>query len=180
MATFAAIELDDSVRQAALRAIEGLAAAGVPVRFERPEKLHVTLAYLGAIEAPRIEGFVGALSAAAAHCSPFEIVFDRVGPFPDERRARILALACSQTQPGFDACAATVRAEFEKLGAHFDQPALPHITLARAKQPLRPLQRIEQPPRCVLAVRELALFESIQEGPTTRYERRSVARLAVE
>jgi len=179
MALFAAIELDEEARRAALRAIEVLAGAAIPVRFERPEKLHVTLAYLGTIPAPRIAEFAASLGIAAAGCAPFEIVFDRLGAFPDERRPRILALGCSQPQPGFVACAATVRSEFEKLGARFEQRALPHITLARAKKPLRRLPSIEQPPHCVLAVRELALFESIQEGPTTRYEERSIARLSI-
>jgi 2'-5' RNA ligase len=178
MALFAAIELGEEARRAALRAIDVLVAASLPVRFERPEKLHVTLAFLGAIPAQRIAEFAGALGAAAVRCPPFEIVFDRLGAFPDERRPRILALGCSQPQTGFDACAAIVRAQFEKLGARFEQQALPHITLARAKQPLHHLPSIEQPPRCVVAVRELVLFESIQEGPTTRYAERSSARLS--
>lgn len=177
MAVFAAIRLDDAVRRTALLAYEALAATGVELRFERPEKLHVTLAFLGRIDAARMPAFVAALQAAATSCAPFDIAFDTLGAFPDERRPRIVWLGCSTPQPGYDLAAGRVRAGFEALGVRFDQPAVPHITLARAKTPLRGLPRIEQSPRCVLAVREVALFESIQAGATTRYDERAIAPL---
>ena len=177
VATFAAIRLDDTVRLAAVRAMDALAASGAAVRVERPEKLHVTLAYLGRVDAAKSAEFAAAMRAAAARCEPFEIVFDVLGGFPNERRPRVLWLGSSLEPAGFSKCAALIRAGFEEAGARFDNPAVAHITLARAKTPLHGMPQIEAPPPCVLAVREVVLFESIPAGPTTRYEERAVARL---
>jgi len=177
VATFAAIRLDDAVRLSAVRAIDALTASGAAVRVERPEKLHVTLAYLGRVDAAKNDEFAAALQAAAARCEPFEIVFDTFGGFPNERRPRVLWLGSSREPAGFSECAARIRAGFEAAGARFDNPAVAHITLARAKKPLDGMPGIEAPPPCILAVREVVLFESIPAGPTTRYEERAVARL---
>ena len=177
VATFAAIRLDDAVRLSAVRAMDALAASGAAVRLERPEKLHITLAYLGRVDAEKSAEFAAALQASAARCEPFEIVFDVLGGFPSDRRPRVLWLGSSLEPAGFSRCAALIRAGFEAAGASFDNQAVAHITLARAKTPLHGMPQIEAPPPCVLAVREVVLFESIPAGPTTRYKERAVARL---
>ncbi|MBV8222561.1 MAG: RNA 2',3'-cyclic phosphodiesterase, partial [Candidatus Eremiobacteraeota bacterium] len=164
-------------RGALVRAMGDLAAAGPQLRLERPEKLHVTVAYLGKVDTQRLDAFEDALARAADACPPFAIEFDCLGPFGDSRKPRIIALRCSRPQPGFAACAAAVRAQYEALGVVFEHEALAHVTVARARNGLGTLARIETELPCILAVRELALFESVPAGPTTRYERRSTAPL---
>jgi 2'-5' RNA ligase len=179
MAIFAAIELDERARETALRAMEAVAAAMPEMRLERPEKLHVTLAYVGRIDRPRVPSFTTALGQAARDCAEFEIVFDTLGGFGKKRRAHVIAYTCSTQNQSFERCAGSVRAAFSELGAEFEHPALPHLTIARAKHGVREVSRIEAPQPCVVAAREIVLLESVPAGQTTRYEKRAVAPLRV-
>jgi len=177
MAIFAAIELDEQARETALRAMESVAAAMPGLRSERPEKLHVTLAYVGRVESESIPSFAAALEQAAGSCAQFEIVFDTLGGFGKKRRPHVIAYTCSTRHQPFERCAGTVRTAFAKLGAVFEHDALPHLTIARAKHGVREVSRIHAPQPCVVAAREIVLLESIPAGETTRYEKRAVAPL---
>ena len=172
---FAAILLDDATRRFALDAIGALERADVDARFERPEKLHLTLAFLGSVADARVPEYAAALAAAAG--SRFALQLDRLGGFPDERRPKLLWLGCSKPQPGYVDCAVRTRQAFGALGAHeFEKDLQPHVTLCRAKRPLRGLPRIDVG-SVVLPVRELALVASLPDGPTTRYEVQAIAPL---
>src|SRR5215469_2316402 len=133
MAIFAAIELDERARETALRAMEALAAAMPELRLELPEKLHVTLAYVGRVDTARIPSFAAALSQAVSDCAQFEIVFDTLGGFGKKRRPHVIAYTCSTRHESFERCTGSVRAGFGTLGAVFEHEALPHLTIARAK-----------------------------------------------
>ncbi|MBV8170654.1 MAG: RNA 2',3'-cyclic phosphodiesterase [Candidatus Eremiobacteraeota bacterium] len=176
MAVFAAIELDDAARAIALHAME--AVAKIPdVRLERPEKLHVTLAYVGQVDAVRVPLFADALRQAARACQAFDVVFDELGGFGNKRRPGVIAYACSAPQVGYLRCAASLRAAFEILGATFEHDALPHVTLARCKHRMREVTSIPTPQPLIVAARKIVLLESVPAGPTTRYELRASASL---
>jgi len=174
---FAGIEIDDAVRTLAADAIAKLQTSALPARFERPEKMHVTLAFLGRTPPEKLRAVEEALANAAAAEGRFSLMFDRVGAFPNERRPRVLWLGCSRVDENFGACARRVRSAFATLGYDFDAEAVAHVTLCRARPPLRgtPQLQIEQGVR--LDVEHLTLFESIPEGRTTRYETRARAPL---
>jgi 2'-5' RNA ligase len=174
---FAGIEIDDAVRTLALDAIARLQTSALPARFERPEKMHLTLAFLGRTPSGKLSAVEEALANAAAAQARFSLTFDRVGAFPNERRPRVLWLGCSRVDGKFEACARGVRSAFATLGYEFDADAVAHVTLCRARPPLEgtPQLQIDQGAR--LDVEHLTLFESIPEGRTTRYEIRARAPL---
>jgi 2'-5' RNA ligase len=175
---FAAIALDDEARRFAVSVSEQLASAQIPCRLERPEKLHITLAFLGSHPAERIAAFGEALVRAAAQCEPFRLRLDRLGGFP-ERRPRLLWLGSSTPEGAYAACAVRVREAFDALGSHCDVNTEPHVTLCRCKLALPAVPEIALEAGVALKVRELTLYESLPEGPTTRYEARAVAPLQV-
>jgi RNA 2',3'-cyclic 3'-phosphodiesterase len=175
---FAAIALDDEARRFAVSVSEQLASAQIPCRLERPEKLHITLAFLGSHPAERIAAFGEALARAAAQCEPFRLRLDRLGGFP-ERRPRLLWLGSSAPDQAYAACAVRVREAFGALGSHCDVNTEPHVTLCRCKLPLPAVPASALDRSVALEVRELTLYESLPDGPTTRYEARAVASLQV-
>lgn len=176
---FAAIALDDEARRFALGVGERLAGAQIPCRFERPEKLHITLAFVGSIPGERVAEYEAGLGRAAVACEPFALRLDRLGGFP-EGRPRLLWLGCSDQDPAYAACAVRVREAFAELGSQCEVNTQPHVTLCRAKRPLPAVPAIALDPGVALVVRELTLYESIPDGSTTRYEARSVAPLQGE
>jgi RNA 2',3'-cyclic 3'-phosphodiesterase len=173
---FVAIALDDDARRFAFGVSERLANAQTPCRLERPEKLHITLAFVGSVPAERVGAFGDALAQAAAACGPFRLRLDRLGGFP-ERRPRLLWLGSSTPDRAYAACAARVREAFAALGSQCEANTEPHVTLCRCKLPLPAVPAIVLAPGVTIAVRELTLYESRPDGSTTRYETRAVASL---
>jgi len=173
---FAAIALDDIARSFAVELTQRLERSGTSCRFERPEKLHITLAFLGSVPGERVAAYAGALAKAATSCEPFRVQLDRLGGFPT-RRPTLLWLGCTASEPAYAECADRVREAFAALGSHCQANDEPHVTLCRCKQPLSAVPSISVKPGTSLEVRELTLYQSLPDGTTTRYEVRAAAPL---
>ncbi|MBV8374565.1 MAG: RNA 2',3'-cyclic phosphodiesterase [Candidatus Eremiobacteraeota bacterium] len=167
---FAGIALDDAVRAACEDVLDALRRTGFAAKFEEGNKLHVTLAFLGNVEDTRYGDVVAAMNAAAAHCAPFAATLDKVGAFPHERKPRIIYVGAREQGASFRALSAKLRSEFTQLGFSFNDDAVAHVTIARVKDPHRPLPLIDIAP-VRLPVTALTLFESIfdKEKNTSRY-----------
>ena len=104
-----------------------------PLRWVRPEQLHLTLQFLGEQPASAVEPLAAALRAVAAHHPPLRLRSGGLGAFPGWRRPRVLVLHVDGG-PELADLAAAVRA----AGAAAcpgdrpdDKPWRPHLTLAR-------------------------------------------------
>jgi 2'-5' RNA ligase len=131
----------------------------------------VTLAFLGNVDRPRWSEVVAALPEAAAQCFPFCISLDKLGAFPHERKPRVVYAGAREQGAGFRALANAVRKAYRQRGFEFADDSVAHVTLARVKQPLRPLPLVEIA-AIQLRCTSLSLFESIfdKEKNTSRYE----------
>jgi len=99
-------------------------ASGKPVPIA---KVHLTLAFLGEIEAARIAAAVEA--ARRMRVAPFEFALDRVGSF---RGARVAWAGCAAVPEPLAALAADLATRLAAAGfALDDRPYAPHATLAR-------------------------------------------------
>lgn len=175
---FVGIALDEPARAACAAAIDALRRTGLVARFEEVDKLHVTLAFLGNVDVSRSSGVEAAMEAAVRGHAPFEVTLDKIGAFPHERRPRIVYVGAREQGAPFRELAGAVRAEYARLGFSFEDDSVVHVTVARIKEPRRPLPLVDVPP-ARLAIRELALFESLfdKEANTSRYEVRARAAL---
>jgi RNA 2',3'-cyclic 3'-phosphodiesterase len=167
---FVGIELDAAAREACAGLSERLSRTGFAARYEVPEKLHVTLAFLGYVSAERFASVLSALPAAGER-APFAVTLDKLGGFPHERRPRIVYVGAREQGAPFRALAESVRAAYAALGFEFKNDSVAHVTLARVKAPSRALPLIEFPP-IALRVERLTLFESLPDpaNKTSRYE----------
>jgi len=180
MKLFVGIALSDDTRAACVRVAERLRACGVGGRFERDEKLHVTLAFLGYVDAERIAEVTNAMREIAAGSAPFAFSLDKVGAFPNERVPRIIYIGARSAGHDFRLLSRLARASYQTLGFSFAKDAVAHVTLARVGPKNRaPLPMLDIEPIDV-RVHELTLFESLtdRERRTSRYEARSTASLA--
>jgi RNA 2',3'-cyclic 3'-phosphodiesterase len=168
---FVGIGLEDCAREACAAVSERLRRTGFAARYEAHEKLHVTLAFLGYVEAEQYAGVVSALTAAA-ESTPFAITLDKLGGFPHERRPRIAYIGAREQGEPFRALSERVRRAYAALGFEFKSDSVAHVTIARVKAPSRPLPLIEFPP-IELRLDRLMLFESLPDraNNTSRYER---------
>ncbi|MGA8576638.1 MAG: RNA 2',3'-cyclic phosphodiesterase [Candidatus Cybelea sp.] len=176
---FAGIELDGRARTACAEISEALRATGFDARYEAPEKLHVTLAFLGFVEPTRRDEVGAVLTEAAAHVVPFAISLDKLGAFPHERKPRVVYAGSREQGAAFRTLAAEIRNGYAKLGFAFESDAVAHVTLARVKTSPKPLPLVEFAP-IALEIRELVLFESLPDPArnTSRYQVVATAPLA--
>ncbi|VFN06250.1 MAG: 2'-5' RNA ligase [Candidatus Kentron sp. G] len=123
--------------EAVRRALRELLEKSTPSLGGRPvpaENLHVTLLFLGSVDAAR----QGCLEKAAGgiDAPPFELRFDHLGSFP---RARIIWSGVSETPPALLSLAAELGRGAAGCGLEPEgRPFTPHLTLARkAGKPVR-------------------------------------------
>ncbi len=169
---FSGIDLTPTVRAKCCGVAERLRASALDARFEAPEKLHITLAFLGWVEPEAVEPVRNALAQTAQEIAPFDLTLDKLGAFPHERKPRVIWIGASEQDAAFRELSRTLRAAYEELGFHFEKESVAHITIARVKGGDAHLPSLDIQPM-KLTVRELTLFESIPAGRTTRYEVRA-------
>jgi 2'-5' RNA ligase len=168
---FVGIALDAQARAACAAVAEEVRKTDFAAKYEAPEKLHATVAFLGFVEPPRVEEVTAAVETCAQRSTPFRVTLDKLGAFPHERRPRVVYVGAREQGAPFRNLAENVRAAFGALGFEFDNDPVAHITIARVKESKRPLPLVEFAP-IALDVRELALFESLPDPAhkTSRYE----------
>ncbi len=175
MRLFAGIELDEPTRAMCVEVQSRLQRAAFEAKYEAPEKLHVTLAFLGNVRDEQLAAVDSVLETTAALASPFEITWDRLGAFPNERRPRITFVGSRDQGTAFRTLSYGLRDRYREFGFDFQDDAVAHITVARVKggSP-RALPMLDLGLH-VMVVSEIVLFESLPAGGTTRYEVRKRA-----
>lgn len=127
-----------------------------------PAQLHMTLAFIGAIERERCDALAAHLPAlAAAHALPL-LPVERIAWWPSLPRARLIVAELA-ADPACIALNTGLSALLRELGVPADRrPFRPHVTLARL-----PHDAVGQPAhggapgrQVVLRVEALTLFES--------------------
>src|SRR5919202_5112379 len=92
--TFCAVELPDGVKSRVAEHVRRLRDGFPRVRasWERPEKLHITLKFLGEIEPSRVEALSLAAERAARQINSFTLSIEGAGAFPPRGLPRVLWL----------------------------------------------------------------------------------------
>lgn len=177
---FAGIELPADVRTAIEVGTASLRTAIPGFRWVPVENLHLTLVFVGWADPGDVASIHSALEAAVTPAAPFTARLGLAGRFPDRGKARILWV-------GF-------RAGDERLAHLADRaregvadrvtdarPFRPHITVARAKQPVRvsssALAAVASLDRDA-AVDAVTLFRSHLGSPHPLYE--AIARIGLQ
>ena len=139
MRLFVALEIPTAVRGNLAALIEELRAADASAtknkaRWVRVENLHVTLKFIGDVDAGRLEAIRAALGEVGS-AGAVELRFRGVGFFPNEKRPRVL-WAGTAASPNLAGLAREIEAQLETLGiARETREFTPHLTLARFDPP---------------------------------------------
>jgi 2'-5' RNA ligase len=136
---FVALEIPSAVQDNFAALINELRAADATslnnkARWVRPENLHVTLKFIGHVDAGKLDAIRAAL--AEVHCSgAVELHFRGLGFFPNEKRARVL-WAGIEASATLAALANEIDARLENLVIPREtREFAPHLTLARFDPP---------------------------------------------
>jgi 2'-5' RNA ligase len=88
--SFIALELPDDILSALGRVQEHLKSYGFRTKWVRPANIHITLKFLGDIDAGTIEAIASAMVSAAEGCAPISLAAKAIGVFPNIKRPRVL------------------------------------------------------------------------------------------
>ncbi len=131
---FVALLLNDELRcrlEAYQRRLKRLSGAD-GLRWVSPDRIHLTLRFLGDVSNDLIEPLQEALSEALRNASALDLVVDGIGAFPNERRPRVLWVGLRGDLQGLGKIhAAVAQACATVLGQADAEDFHPHLTLAR-------------------------------------------------
>ena len=146
-------------------------------RFVAPDSLHVTLAFLGEVDAYRVGDVEAALEAGCAGCDAFEVALAELGNFGRRSKATLWQGFDAQGAQCFTDLAAGVRQALVQEDISFDnKKMLPHVTLMRAADLSGGVLPMPVPARG--KVDTVTLFRSDLSGDRPIYEPLYSAQLA--
>lgn len=106
-----------------------------PVKWEKPEKIHLTLVFLGSVQDSKLAVLRTAVEKGSVEIIPFEIAFKGLGAFPDFIQPRIVWVGLKGDLQTLARLQKGVVRKLKKTGFWFDQkPFVPHMTIGRVKK----------------------------------------------
>lgn len=159
---FFALWPEANARNNLIQTVNGLNSR-VPARWIKPQKLHITLAFLGDVEEKQLNLAVAAADKVEA--GGFELLLDRVEYWPGPK---ILCLTPTSATPLLEQLAADLAEHLQDAGFDLEQrPYRAHLTLARNASALPMEIPLERPIHWLAS--NFALVESRQERQGTVY-----------
>ena len=138
MRLFIALTPSVTVQRAVWDAFAPLRARNLPVAWVAAENVHLTLKFLGEVDAGRETEIRGALTAAVAGTRAMTLAVRGAGVFPNARAPRVL-WAGVEPDPAIEILADRIERSCAPLGfATEGRPFRPHLTLGRARRDARP------------------------------------------
>ncbi len=134
---FIAIDVPEDIKQELRLIQDSLSICPSRVRWTGPDGIHLTLRFLGNVDENRIGEIEGMLDQATKGYSPFELIVEDVGCFPDIRKPRVIWAGVHG-----DDTLLSIHGEIEeglfRLGFMKEKrPFHPHLTLGRIKEAYR-------------------------------------------
>jgi RNA 2',3'-cyclic 3'-phosphodiesterase len=130
---FVAVFPPQRVRETLFRAASDLPASK-DFRLIGPEKVHLTLKFLGEVAEDDLGPVTQALEPLREEQEPFEVSTSGFGAFPSQKRARILWAGVGEGSELLRDLARSVEDLLEPVGfGREGRPYVPHLTLGRAK-----------------------------------------------
>jgi 2'-5' RNA ligase len=165
---FIALDICDEARAAASKYIDSLRSVlpSTSVKWEAPEKLHLTLKFLGSTEEHLLDEIIRVVNNGAKLTRAFDIKIARTGVFPSTKNPRVLWLGVNEPSGTMRFLAELIDQECFALGFEKESRVFkPHLTIARIRDPRGSanLGREHQassfgPLRCLCG--EIVLYES--------------------
>jgi len=137
MRAFIAIELPQDLKQSLAQLQDKLKAAAADLKWVKPENIHLTLKFLGEIEAQKQEEIANIIEAIAGKTSPFSLRICSLGAFPKRDFPRVIWVGLDKGAQEAEKIAQGLEEKLELLGIPGEErPFSAHITLGRVKSNL--------------------------------------------
>lgn len=139
------------------------------VKWERREKLHITLKFLGNVEDSKANQISSALSSLVGNRSSLSMEIQRFGGFPVLSNPRVIFVGLSDNPP-LTEIHESINNELEPLGFEKERRKfIPHVTIGRVKSKMRVKGTIPPPARVRFDINEIALMQSVIGREGSKY-----------
>ena len=134
--TFISIDLPESIKNRIDGLQKTLQKIEAQVSWTKPSNIHLTLKFLGNVEASRIESISEAVGVAAREIRPFEIEISGSGCFPSPRKPRVLWVGFSNVPEPLKQLHSNIEQELARVGFPPETRSFsPHLTIGRIRMP---------------------------------------------
>jgi 2'-5' RNA ligase len=132
---FIAIGLTDEIK-AGLKDLQAQLKSGgqTPVKWVDPYSIHLTLKFLGGVDAAKITPITAAMEEAAHGVAPFSLKVEGLGVFPNLRRVQVVWVGVGGEVDKLAHLQQRLESNLAGLGfAPENRRFTPHLTLARVR-----------------------------------------------
>ena len=142
--SFIAVPVGEEVEKAVENVEGALMRSRADVKWVRPGNVHITLKFLGDVEAGRLGEVSGALTQALEGARAFDAVVSGVGTFPpNPRRARVVYMGLSEGADDMKDLAGRTEEAMAAVGFEREtRPFKSHLTIGRVKRGARGLDNL--------------------------------------
>lgn len=179
MRLFIAVEVGSDIQAAASRTIDDVkrrveqSAPRAHVTWVKPENLHLTVQFIGEVDAA-VGAAIKAALAPPLRVPSFDLTIHGTGTFPPRRSPRVIWAGLANGVEGLRSLAGEVRSRLRSVVPASDEREYqPHLTLGRVKNPAglksaAVLEGLEDVHFGRVHVEAVTLFESrlASKGPT--------------
>lgn len=138
MRTFIALELPAEIKNTLILLQEQLKKCNADLKWVKPVNIHLTLKFLGEIDASLLDPVTAILKEVAQDTPAFSVRLSSVGAFPNLHYPKVIWAGLHQGGQETQAIATELEQRLEKIGIPRETKAFSsHITLARVHSNLR-------------------------------------------
>lgn len=134
MRLFTALDVDPEIKSSFQSAVRELRQTRAPVRWVKPEAMHLTLKFLGETPEEKLSPLGYLLEEVCRNIYPFTVIFSGMGAFPGLSRPRVLWAGVEEPSGTLGALAERMENGFSELGWEKEKRKFhPHVTVGRVK-----------------------------------------------
>ncbi|MCM8797431.1 MAG: RNA 2',3'-cyclic phosphodiesterase [Candidatus Omnitrophica bacterium] len=134
MRTFIAIAFPETIRDYLKEVLERLKATGADVKWVSPENIHLTLKFLGEVDAEKTEKIALIMETIAKDTPCFRMSLSSLGAFPKIDYPRVIWMGVDKGGKECKEIAMVLEDKIAKLGiTRQDRPFSSHITVGRLR-----------------------------------------------
>ena len=142
--TFIAMELPQDIQDRLQKLQDDLRTSMPDVRWIKYGNIHLTLKFLGDVQASRIDKIGKALMETACQFSPFVVSLAGIGAFPNSRKPRIVWVGIEKGSDRLIEIAKHIEASMKRVGFPRERrPFRPHLTVGRIRRLTNPAAMTE-------------------------------------
>ena len=132
--TFISFETPEDIKMKMIQAQHVLKKARTHVKWDPPEKFHVTIKFLGDVDGAILPSLISRIEEISDPYSAFPVAYQVVGAFPNLKNPRVIWIGCQNPEGTLLSLKTSLEEDLIPFGFELEKrPFHAHVTLGRVK-----------------------------------------------